>query len=473
MKRRFGISPLFSKEAEDGENQETSQVTTEDNILDYEDEFAQEFDQNMARNLASFDAEQDERIIDADKAAKKVSELSGKADEFTRLSSEVALAIGSLAKYVEGSKGDIKQRYQTAKENEELRLQALQLTSSLNQMQRDLDASKHEIATLRKNGEEVQRALKDARDSIYAMRNSNKKTADHFRLTMTENSELKEDLSLLQDAHDALQAKFEASDTQRAQLKNDNESVMKELFESQGLIEEKDAALMAQHEKNKTLTSELGTINRRVMELQDEKITLESRLDSAREELGTLKRTSELDQRKHDNEIYSLRSEIDNISSQWRLAKGSIKEVSTEARALRERERISKQRLLELEHELQEAQNMREKYQDQVREKSARIRELNLQYETVLIELKQEQAQTSELSRSVKRLSEDQESTQSLRIKYEAAVEQVKELKMLISAYQLSDEKSASVDLPDSGDSEAVEGNQRLQLVTDNGKDAE
>lgn len=210
------------------------------------------------------------------------------------------------------------------------------------------------------------------------------------------------------------------------------------LLEYEALIKQKDDAIIVQSDENKSLTSDLAILNRQFKELQDEKIAIEEKLCLEQENLNHIKRISEQDHRKHDNEAYALRSQIENITTQWSHAKVATKEMSHEIRALRERSRKSKLRIEELEMELEAVQDTREKHQGDFIEQGAKFRELNLKYESVLLELKQEQLQVAQLNKKVKQLTDETRKVNNLRVSHDSALAEIKELKSRIQGDQIT-----------------------------------
>lgn len=431
MAMRFGMESLFGKKQTRNALAGAPGDEGEDSVDD--DALLSEIE-GMS---ATYAEAEDSKVQEAERIARKMKSLGESIEQITRFSAESNANIASIVKFVEGTKADLKKRSQTLSENAELRAEILTLNSEQRRLQQELETARSEAAILRKNGAEIQLTLKETRESINNIRHSNKKLSDEFRSTMTENIELKEKLVDLSEALEKTTAKFDATETQRQSFKFELDSAMKQIAEYESALVQKDETLAAQHEANRMLTSDLSMLNRQYSELQDEKISLQSQLELERENLNHLKRTNEQEQRKHDNEAYALRAEIENIATQWRHSKSAAKEISSEIRTLRERARSAKTRIHELEHELEVAQEMREKHQDEILEQGAKFRELNLQYESALIELKQEQAQVAQLNKTVKQLSDETKKTQGLRIRYESALDQIKELKSLIQDYQL------------------------------------
>ncbi len=443
---RFGISSIFNKDQ--------SQPTLEEKVSFVEphlnaEELASLEEEASLQGLptSSQDVITDQKVVEAERIVRKINNLHDSIDQVARFSSESSTNITAIVKFMESAKGDIKKRVELQAENTDLRSEILKLSSDQRRLQQELETARSEGNTLRRNGAEVQAALKDARESINNMRHSNKKMSEEFRASMVENADLKDHLTEKLEETEQLISKNESLDAQKNNLKVELDSTMKRMVELEAVIAHKDEVIGSQSEKNRTLTGDLGALNRQFSELQDEKIEIESQLEAERESLEQAKRLSEQDQRKHDNEIYALRSELENVASQWRHSKIATKEISAELRGLRERSRSSKMRIQELEQELETAQDLREKHQNEIMEQSSKFRELSLQYETTLIELRQEQLQTSQLSKSVKQLSEETKKTQSLRIRYESAMEQIKELKSLIQDYQLVRQKNMTRDV--------------------------
>lgn len=385
-----------------------------------------------------FDITNDPQLMEVARADKKTKALRINIEQMEKFAIESNSNISTLLTYMETAKLDAMQRVQFAAENANLRRDMLKLTSEHRRLTQDLEKSNSELSVLKTNRAELQNTLTETRESINSMRHSNKKMSDEFRASIVENTELKQKLADLTDAKGALQKRFEAIDEQCFEFKSELEGAAKKILEYEALIKQKDDAIIIQSDENKSFASDLAISNRQFKELQDEKIAIEEKLDLEQENLNHIKRISEQDQRKHDNETFALRSQIENITTQLSHAKAANKEISHEIRTLREHSRKSKLRIEELEMELEAVQDTREKHQDDFLEQGAKFRELNLQYESVLLELKQEQLQVAQLNKKIKQLTDETRKVNNLRVSHDSALAEIKELKSRIQGDQIA-----------------------------------
>lgn len=436
MNSFFSISNFVGKE--DKKNSGNGCVIDFDETVEEEVESLSDILSMVEEEEGEFDITNDPQLLEVERADKKAKALRINIEQMEKFATESNSNISTLLKYMETAKLDAMQRVQLAAENANLRRDMLKLTSEHRRLTQDLEKSNSELSVMKTNRAELQNTLTETRESINSMRHSNKKMSDEFRASMVENTKLKEKLADLTDAKGALQERFEAIDEQCFEFKSELEGSAKKILEYEALIKQKDDALIVQSDESKSLASDLAISNRQFKQLQDEKIAIEEKLDLEQENLNHIKRISEQDQRKHDNEIFALRSQIENITTQLSHAKAANKEMSHEIRTLRERSRKSKLRIEELEMELEAVQDTREKHQGDFLEQGAKFRELNLQYESVLLELKQEQLQVAQLNKKIKKLTDETRKVNNLRVSRDSALAEVKELKSRIQGDQIA-----------------------------------
>ncbi|MDJ0932607.1 hypothetical protein [Breoghania sp.] len=209
--------------------------------------------------------------------------------------------------------------------------------------------------------------------------------------------------------------------------------------------------------KSQQLASELEAAKREVAQFRNEAISLKSSFDIAEQEIDYARSRLEEEKRKHDNEIYTLNSEIENLSSQRRIGAHSLQEMATENNSLKERN-LNK-RMQEIEHLLDSAQKSHEHDRNELLAANAKLRELNLRYNSVLTDLNHERGQNQKYSDSNEALVEENKKLQRYRIKYDTAVDQIAQLKSVIANYQMAMEKDgvSSEHATDGGAVERVE----------------
>ncbi|MEM8701185.1 MAG: hypothetical protein AAGF82_05115, partial [Pseudomonadota bacterium] len=291
---------------------------------------------------------------------------------------------------------------------------------------------------LRKRATETRTALETARNDIVSIRDNNKKVNEEYRLQSAKLVEANTQVADISGKYNDLLAKHETLERHADGLKEDLEAVKHREKELQQNLAESAKLLEDEIRKNNQATSDLEAAKRELIEFRNDNIDLKSHLDVANQELVYSKSRLEEEQRKHDNEIYALNAEIENLSSQRRIGAQSLQEMARENSALKERGRDILKRMQEVEHLLDSAQTNHEKDRNELMATSAKLREVNLRYNSALTDLNHQRNQNQKFADNLEDLVEENKRLQRYKIQVDTANEQIVQLKSVIANYQMA-----------------------------------
>ena len=188
--------------------------------------------------------------------------------------------------------------------------------------------------------------------------------------------------------------------------------------------------------KSRVMTGELESARREVSDLNYELIRLKSDLEETTLEADALKKSREEDQRKFDNRLFNMRSEIDSHVSERRINHQTIHDLKEEIQALRKTAKDADSNAQDFKEELNKSQKMLEQERRQLVEINEKLSSLNLRYNTALTDLKHEQSERRLLQRKVDDYQQEVQQLTEYRDKYDIVSNQLVEFKSLVAEYQ-------------------------------------
>ncbi|MEM1045442.1 MAG: hypothetical protein AAGL24_04805 [Pseudomonadota bacterium] len=383
-----------------------------------------------------------QRKLDSLKA--RIGTLNRAFEQISALTSESGNSVGALIEFIEASKSNLETEIRLKSENAKLSTNVMDLSYQVESLTTQLQESDAQVHALRKRGTETRTALEEARNDIISIRENNKKVNEEYRAQSAKLVDANSRLAEVTDSHADLQAKFRSLEEHSESVKAELEALSKRESELQQNLSESSALLEEEIRKNQKITNDLEAIKRELTETRNSNIDLKSKLDVASHELEFNKSRFEEEQRKHDNEVYSLNSEIENLSSQRRIGAQTLKDVTDENKKLKERNRDLIARLQEIEHLLDAAQKNHDSDRTELLGANAKLRELNLRYNSTLTDLNHEKKQNQRYAENIEELVEENKKLQQYRIKFGTAEDQIVELKSLISSYQMAMEEATA-----------------------------
>ncbi|PTW59093.1 hypothetical protein C8N35_108130 [Breoghania corrubedonensis] len=382
-----------------------------------------------------------EKLRSLDNLKSRVGGLGRTFEQMNALAAESSNSISLLSEFVDSARTHIETEIRLKSENAKLATDLIDRNHEVKSLTAQLDEAQAEVHSLRKRATETRTALEGARNDLVSIRDNNKKVNEEYRSQSARLVEANAQIAELTGELKDTSAKLAAQEEHSENLKNALEGVTKREKELQQNLAESAALLEQEVKKSQQLTSELEAAKREVMQFRNESIDLKSRLDISEQEIEYAKSRLEEEKRKHDNEIYTLNSEIENLSSQRRIGAHSLQEMATENNSLKERNRDMVKRMQEIEHLLDGAQKNHEHDRNELVGANAKLRELNLRYNAILTDLNHERSQNLKYADNNEELVEENKKLQRYRIKYDSAVDQIAQLKSVIANYQMAMEK--------------------------------
>lgn len=389
-------------------------------------------------HLSPFALKMQERMHQLDGLKTRLGGLSDTFEQMNALAFESQNSVKMLAEFVASSRHAVETEVRLKSENAKISTDLLDTEHKLKSVSTQLEDRQAELHSLRLRHTETRTALETARNELVSIRDNNKKVNEDYRLQSAQlvqgNAQVKELETELLD----LKAKFKTLETHADSLQSNLEEVAKREKELQQNLSESAKLLEEEVKKNNTATSELESVKRQVVDFRNENIDLKSQLDVANEELTYSKSRLEEEQRKHDNEVYALNAEIENLSSQRRIGAQSMQELTRDNTSLKARNRELVKSMQEIEHLLDGAQKNHEKDRDELVTSNAKLRELNLRYNATLTDLNHERNQNAKYTEQLEELVEENKKLKKYQIQMDTAEEQIVQLKSVIANYQMA-----------------------------------
>ena len=278
--------------------------------------------------------------------------------------------------------------------------------------------------------------MEKARSSIILYRDKQAELTEALEVKNIELLNLNSKVADLTDQNDDLIRRLDAFEDQNTSLQMDIDQLTKRESELQQSLAESNALHDEEIKRNKSLASDLESTNRQLSETTSALIETKAEYDELSDELEYVKNSSEEQQRKYDNRVFGLKTEIDNLSSERRIIRQSLSELQEENASLKKNNRDIMVHQRELENQLRSMQKLQDKERRQLSEANAKLGDLSLRYNSALADSNHEQRQREKLEHSVEMLSEEVAKLREYRSKYEAILVQVTDLKGLVSDYQ-------------------------------------
>lgn len=379
-----------------------------------------------------------DEVVALEKQILRARNVGNLAQQFVELSAEVARDRAAIESLGQVAKAELLAKIKQENDLADATNKVHQFEDENNRLKREVEEIKIELLTAKESDEQSKQSLTEAREVIFNIRSSSKRAADGFKETMAENERYKVDLAEKEDECNVLQNKLETVTSQKNGFSFELDSMSKYVKEVEAELKEKDLSTENLNERNRLLSNEMASFNAKYISLKEKHTKLEAAMAASQDEAAGLRRHGDMAERKHENEVYSLKTEIDNLMSQLRLSKNSFRELSTEASILKDKDIKRSNQMVAVEAELGEVRSQKERYSREVEELNAKLREINLKYDSAMIDLQKEQDQNRDLSAQVSRIKDELSRAESTRIRYDHAVEQIEQLKSLINEYRIS-----------------------------------
>lgn len=428
---------IFSKSPRPGSGQEQRAETSVETAKTSEAPDTSQQSGNIEK-LSPFALKMQEKMNHLDGLKSRVGGLNQMFDQMAAFASESQTSIRMMSEYIEASRHSVETEVRLKSENAKISTDLLDAEHKVRSLTTQLEDAQAEVHSLRKRATETRTALETARNDIVTIRDNNKKVNDEYRSQSAKLVEANAQVSELSGKLNDLTAKHETLERHAEGLKEDLDAIKHREKELQQNLSESAKLLEDEIRKNNQATSELESAKRELIEFRNDNIDLKSHLDVANQELVYAKSRLEEEQRKHDNEIYALNAEIENLSSQRRIGAQSLQEMARENSQLKERSRDILKRMQEVEHLLDSAQTNHEKDRNELMATNAKLREVNLRYNSALTDLNHQRNQNQKFADNLEDLVEENKRLQRYKIQVDTANEQIAQLKSVITNYQMA-----------------------------------
>lgn len=426
---------IFSKTPRSPETGQAAMSETQKSTTAPEETRAEETPSNV-QHLSPFAIKMQEKMHALDGLKTRLGGLSQAFDQMSALASENRNSIMLMSEFVEASRVHVETEIRLKSENAKISTDLLDANHKVGSLSTQLEEAQAEVHSLRKRLTETRTALETARNELISIRDNNKKVNEEYRAQSAELVEANSQISELSGSLVDFKAKYKTLENLAESLQSNLDDITKREKELQQNLSESAALLEEEVRKNNAATSELEAVKRQVVDFRNDNIDLKSHLDVANQELAYSKTRLEDEQRKHDNEVYALNAEIENLSSQRRIGAQSMQELTRENAQIKERNRDLIKRMQEIEHLLDGAQKNHEKDRDDLLSTNAKLRELNLRYNSALTDLNHERNQNKRYTEQLEELVEENKTLQRFKIQVGTANEQIVQLKGVIANYQ-------------------------------------
>lgn len=427
---------IFSKSSRPGDGQE-QQVETRTEAPPAP-ETPEVSEKANVEQLSPFALKMQEKMNQLDGLKSRVGGLNQTFEQMQAFAMESQTSIRMMSEFLEVSRSSVETEVRLKSENAKISTDLLDAEHKVKTLTTQLEDAQAEVHSLRKRATETRTALETARNDIVSIRDNNKKVNEEYRLQSATLVEANSQVADLSGQLNDLKAKFETLEKHAESLGSDLEAVRHREKELQQNLSESAKLLEDEVRKNNQVTSELEAVKRELGEFRNDNIDLKSHLDVANQELVYAKSRLEEEQRKHDNEVYALNAEIENLSSQRRIGAQSLQEMARENSTLKERSRDLLKRMQEIEHLLDSAQKNHEKDRNELMATTAKLRELNLRYNSALTDLNHQRNQNQKFADNLEDLIEENKRLQRYKIQVDTANEQIVQLKSVIANYQMA-----------------------------------
>lgn len=426
----FSKTPRSSETEDDAQRPSTGEARA--SVSAQEDD---ETPSNVER-LSPFALRMQEKMHQIDGLKSRLGGLTQSFEQITAMASESRNSIQLLSEFIETSRAQVETEIRLKSENAKISTDLLDANHRVGTLTTQLGDAQAEVHSLRKRLTETRTALETARNELISIRDNNKKVNEDYRLQSARLVEANGQVAELTGERDDLQAKYASLEEHADKLQANLDEVTKREKELQQNLSESAALLEEEAKKNSQATSELESLRRRITDMRDENIDLKSHLDVANQELAYSKTRLEDEQRKHDNEVYTLNAEIENLSSQRRIGAQTLQDMTRDNAALKERNRELMKSMQEIERMLEGAQKKQGADREELVTANGKLRELNLRYNAALTDLNHERNQNARYAERLEDLTEENKRLQRYKIEVETANDQIVQLKSVIANYQ-------------------------------------
>ncbi|WP_346894049.1 hypothetical protein [uncultured Roseibium sp.] len=428
----MGIFSKSSRSGEDARERPEDAGTAGATHMEAEDKASN------VEQISPFALRMQEKMHTLDGLKTRIGGLGKTFEQMNALAMESQNSIHLLSEFVEASRQHVETEVRLKSENAKLSTDLMDVQHQVKSLSTQLEEAQAEVHSLRKRSTETRTALETARNDIVTIRDNNKRVNEEYRHQSAQLVEANSQIAELTGELNDLKAKYDSLEEHSESLKSELDAIARREKELQQNLSESATLLEEEVKKNSRASNELESAKREIIDLRNDNIDLKSHMDVARQELAYSKSRLEEEQRKHDNEVYALNAEIENLSSQRRIGAQSLQETTRENSSIKERNRSLTKRMQEIELLLDSAQKNHEKDRNELISTSAKLREVNLRYNSALTDLNHERKQNQKYAENLEDLVDENKKLQKYKIQVDTANDQIAQLKSVIANYQMA-----------------------------------
>lgn len=393
-------------------------------------------EEDTVHHLSPFAIKLQEKQHQLDGLKTRLGSLTQAFDQMNSLYMESRNSISMLTDFLETSRVHVETEIRLKSENAKISTDLLDANHKTHSLTNQLAEAQAELHALRKRHTETRTALETARNELISIRDNNKKVNEQHKAQSLELLETRQQAEDLRGALGDLEGKYQTLESHAENVQASLEELAGREKHLQQKLSESANQLDEEVKRNNVVTTQLEAAKRQNSSFRNHSIDLKSQLDVAQQELSYAKSRLEEEQRKHDNEVYNLKSEVETLSSQRRVSSQSLQEMSKDNATLKDRNRNLVKRMQEIEHLLGSAQKNHERDRNELVTASEKLRELNLRYNAALTDLNHQRNQSLKYADRIEDLVQENKKLQNYKLQVDLANEQIVQLKGLVHSYQ-------------------------------------
>ncbi|MEM1286925.1 MAG: hypothetical protein AAGH60_01095 [Pseudomonadota bacterium] len=341
-----------------------------------------------------------------------------------------------LAQFIEQSKIDAEADKRIQSENAKLSVANIEKDNTIARQARQIDQYAGELQVLKDRASKYRNALEVARSSILAMRQQRNDDLDSIEGKTNEIQSLDSRIGELVAQNDEYARRYEGQERQIIDLKNDLDSQGKRETELRQSLAEANALLENETLRSQNNANELSAAQRELSQLNLALTSARSEIETLREEAEFTKQAHEDERRTFDNRLFGFKTDIDNLGSERRVLRQSLKEAENEVRTLNAEIRDLTAQLRSVTGKLESLQRSKEAERHEASRANTKVAELNLRYNAAISDLNHQRKQREILEQRVETLIAENRKLEEYKIKHDELMVQASEFKSLVADYQ-------------------------------------
>ncbi|MEM6381484.1 MAG: hypothetical protein AAF739_02325 [Pseudomonadota bacterium] len=377
-----------------------------------------------------------ERNRRLDLLSSSVTDIEDTFSQISTLLLNSEKSAGLLAQFIEQSKIDAEADKRIQSENAKLSVANIEKDNTIARQGRQIDQYAGELQVLKERASKYRNALEVARSSILAMRQQRNDDLDTIEGKTTEIAALDARISELVSQNDEYARRYESQERQIVDLKNDLDSQNKRETELRQSLAEANALLENETLRSQNNANELSASQRELSQLNLALTAARSEIETLREEAEFMKQAHEDERRTFDNRLFGFKTDIDNLGSERRVLRQSLKEAENEVRSLNSEIRDLTAQLRSVTAKLDSLQRSKETERHEASRANTKVAELNLRYNAAISDLNHQRKQREILEQRVETLISENRKLEEYKIKHDELMVQASEFKSLVADYQ-------------------------------------